>query len=466
MIPSLRNYQQTAVNELRQAYGNGNKNVLFVLPTGGGKTFVFCYISANAVSRGNNVLILVHRRELLLQASASLSAIGIDHGCIAPGMPFNNKPVQVASTQTLVNRMHRMAWRPNLVVIDEAHHLTIKSTWGKIVEFYGDAHKLGVTATPCRLDGQGLGIHNDGIFETMVQGPTIRELIDEGHLVQPKVYAPQIQLDLSHLKTVGGDYARGAAGEFMDRPSITGDAVAHYRKLCNYQPAIAFCSSVKHAEHVAEQFRSSGYVAASLDGSMDNRARKKLIADLGVGKIHVLTSCDIISEGTDIPIVSAAILLRPTQSESLYLQQVGRALRKYDGKEHAIILDHVGNCMRHDMPDADRDWSLDAKKRSKRGKSDEASLPVRQCEQCYAVHKPAPRCPSCGFLYPVVERKIETVEGELTEVDPAVVKQQRKKEQARAKSLDELIQLGRERGYKNPQKWAKYVFQGRQRKVA
>jgi len=461
----LRHYQQTAVTNLRQRFQSGDNAVLFVLPTGGGKTFVFCYISLNAVQRGNNVLILVHRRELLLQASASLSALGIDHGCIAPGMPFNNKKVQVASTQTLVNRMHRMSWRPQLVIIDEAHHLTMKSTWGKIVDFYSDAKKLGVTATPCRLDGQGLGEHNDGIFQSMVVGPTIRELIDEGHLVQPKVYAPPTQLDLSHLKTAMGDFKKGDLGNFMDKPSITGNAVQHYKQLCDREPAIAFCASVKHAEHVAEEFRQAGYVSHSLDGSMDGKIRKQLIHDLGIGKIHVLTSCDIISEGTDIPIVSAAILLRPTMSESLYLQQVGRVLRLYEGKERAIILDHVGNCMRHDMPDAERDWSLDAKKKTRRGSKDqEQAQPVRQCEQCYSVHKPAPRCPQCGFLYPVTERQIQEVEGTLQEVDPAVVKKQRKQEQKMAKSLEELKAIEKARGYKSG--WARHVWKSRGNRAA
>lgn len=458
----LRDYQEEAVTNLRHSFQNGNDNVLFVLPTGGGKTFVFCYVSRNAVQLLNNVLILVHRRELLTQASASLKSLQIDHGCIAPKLPFQYKPVQVASTQTLVNRMHRMTWRPDLIIIDEAHHLTLDSTWGKIVNFYPHAKKLGVTATPCRLDGQGLGVHADGIFQDMVEGPTIAELIFKGHLTKPVVYAPPTQLDLSHVKTAMGDYAKGALADAMDKPMITGDAVKHYKKLCDGEPSIAFCASVKHAEHVAEQFRSFGYRAASLDGSMDGKLRKQLIADLGAGRLNVLTSCDIISEGTDIPIVSAAILLRPTQSESLYLQQVGRVLRKYEGKKRALILDHVGNCLRHGMPDDDREWSLDATKRSKKSKEDqEKASPIKQCEKCYTVHKPAPRCPQCGFLYQVQERQIEHVDGELQEVDPEEVKRKRIAEQKKAKTLEELEAIARQRGYKPG--WAKYVYKSRRR---
>lgn len=458
----LRDYQQTAVQNLRHSFASGNNNVLFVLPTGGGKTFVFCYISKNAVQRANKVLILVHRTELLNQASGSLHALGIDHGTIAPGRPFINKPVQVASTQTLINRMMKMSWTPDLVIIDEAHHLTINSTWGKIVQFYPHAKKLGVTATPCRLDGQGLGLHADGIFEDMVQGPTISELITEGHLTKPVVYAPPTQLDLSHVKMSMGDFAKGALADAMDKPTITGDAVKHYKKLCDGEPSIAFCASVRHAEHVAEQFRSNGYRAASLDGSMHAKERKQLISDLGEGRLNVLTSCDIVSEGTDIPIVSAAILLRPTQSESLYLQQVGRVLRVAPGKKRALILDHVGNVMRHDMPDAEREWSLDAVKKTKKQKADDAAaMPIRQCETCYTVHKPAPVCPSCGFVYPVQHREIEHVEGDLQEVDPEQVKIQRKKEQAKAKTLEELQELGRKLGHKPG--WAKHVYKARNR---
>ena len=193
---------------------------------------------------------------------------------------------------------------------------------------------------------------------------------------------------------------------------------------------------------------------------MDDRLRAKLIEDLGAGRLDVLTSCDIVSEGTDIPVVTAAILLRPTQSESLYLQQVGRVLRPAPGKSHAIILDHVGNVITHGLPDMDRDWTLDGSPR--RGKKrDEPAPSVRQCPQCFAAHAPAPVCPACGHEYRTEVRELQQVEGELVELDKALLMRQRKREQGSAQSLEELIRLGAQRGYKNPRAWAQHVWNAR-----
>lgn len=456
----LRGYQQAGVDALRRLYAAGLQILLYVLPTGGGKTFVFCYIANQAVARGNNVLILVHRKELLLQASRSLSELGVKHGLIAPGHTPTKHAVQVASVQTIVRRMHTMRWRPGLIVVDEAHHLTKGSLWGKVIEFFSGVPVLGVTATPERLDGQGLGDHAGGFFQEMVLGPTINELIESGNLVRPVVFSSPIEVDLTGVrKTKGGDFNVSQLGGAVDKPRITGSAVDHYRKYLKGAPAIAFCASVAHAEHVAEQFRAAGHQAVSLDGNVPDGERKRRIADLGAGRLNVITSCDIISEGTDIPIVAGAILLRPTASVSLYLQQVGRALRMFDGKNEAIILDHVGNCLRHGLPDEDREWTLDGRAKGKRVKDDDEQVNVRQCEQCYRVHKPAPCCPHCGYSYPVQAREIEQVEGELEQITPEMIKRERKKQQASAKSYDDLLKIARERGYKPG--WARYIAKSR-----
>jgi superfamily II DNA or RNA helicase len=212
---------------------------------------------------------------------------------------------------------------------------------------------------------------------------------------------------------------------------------------------------------VADQFRAAGYQSASIDGGMDDVTRRARIRDLGDGRLQVLTSCEIISEGTDIPVVSAAILLRPTQSLSLALQQMGRALRPFPGKARALILDHAGNCLRHGLPDEDREWSLAGRKRRAKKGSDESNFPVRQCEQCFAVHRPAPVCPSCGFVYQIRARQVEEIEGELQQVDPAEIRRDRRREQARADTIEDLISIGRARGYKNPVGWAHFVWKAR-----
>lgn len=505
----LRDYQQSAVGQVRATFAFGRKAPLLVLPTGGGKTVCFCYVAEQAAAKGRRVLILVHRQELLRQCSAALDRLGVEHGLIAAGCTFRPHAVQVASVQTLVRRLTRLDWRPDLIVIDEAHH-AVAGSWRKVIVHYASAKLLGVTATPVRLDGKGLR----DVFDDIVVGPTIADLTAMGYLSPTRVYAPPSKVDFKGIRTRNGDYDIRDLGRVMDAPSITGDAVEHYSRICPGVPAIAFCATVEHARHVAEQFRAAGFRAESLDGSMDSSTRAGLINDLGKGLLHVLTSCEIVSEGTDIPVVTAAILLRPTKSEGLYLQQVGRVLRTAEGKTHAIILDHVGNVMQHGLPEEEREWTLDGKKK-REGK---AAPSVRQCPKCFAAHPPAPKCPCCGHQYIGEKREIEEVAGELVQVGnrynpgdrverfcdlyrkwmpgfefvstercsegwahirfPGTAIQMerlerlrpdstvKKREQGSAQTLDALIALGRQRGYKNPVAWAQHVHSARRTRAA
>lgn len=456
----LRPYQADAVAQLRAAYSSGKRAPLFCLPTGGGKTFVFSYVAQNAVARGNRVCILVHRQELLLQASRSLSAIGVKHGLIAPGHVQNREPVQVASVQTLGRRIARQPFKFDLIIVDEAHH-AVAGTWKRLIEAMPEARVLGVTATPVRSDGKGLS----DVFDDLVIGPSVPTLIDMGFLVRPVVYAPPIAVDLAGVRRKGGDYDQRELASRMDKPTITGDAVAHYARHCPGKPAIAFCASVAHAQHVAQQFQAAGFKAKSIDGSMLDTERRQAIADLGNGQLQVLSSCDIVSEGTDIPVVETAILLRPTQSLGLYLQQVGRALRPAPGKDRALILDHVGNCLRHGLPDDQREWTLDGLPRSARAANDnEPDVTVKQCEVCFAVFKPSLVCPACGHVHAVKERIIQQTEGELQEVDANLLRQQQRAEVGKARTLEDLIEVAKRRGYNV--RWAYNVFNARAKKYA
>lgn len=459
----LRPYQDKIVQDLRQSIRQGSKSPLLVLPTGGGKTFVFCYIARQAAAKGSKILTLVHRQELLMQSSGSMDLLGVEHGLIAPKHTATQDDVQVASVQTLVRRLERIRWSPDIVIVDEAHH-AVAGSWRKILDAFPSSLVIGVTATPCRLDGQGLGTKVGGVFDSMVIGPSIADLTEEGYLSPCKVYAPPMVADIEGVKRVAGDFQKKQLAERMDKPKITGDAVGHYSKLTPGRPAIAFCVSVAHAEHVAAQFNSCGFRAASLDGSLPDEERKQRIEDLAEGRIHVLTSCEIVSEGFDLPVVEVAILLRPTTSTALYLQQVGRALRPCEGKEFAVILDHVGNVLTHGMPDMDRDWELNAGKPKRKGKRDVAP-PVRQCEQCFTCHAPAPFCPCCGYRYKMDDRTPEQVEGELQEITEAEKQQlarERKREEADCKTLEDLEILGRARGYSPG--WAAHRYKARMRK--
>lgn len=459
---SLRYYQQDAVGAIRNSYQSGYRAPLLVLPTGGGKTVVFSYIAATSQSKGNRVLILVHRVELLRQTSAKLAEAGVYHGLISPKYTPNlHAPVQVASVQTLIKRLDKIQ-PPDLIIIDEAHH-AIAGSWRTVINAFPNARVLGVTATPCRGDGTGLGQEAGGVFDDIVIGPQVPELIQGGFLVKPIIYAPREKLDLTSVKITRGDYDIKQVEDLVDKPTITGDAVKHYMRICPGAPAVVFCVSVAHAQHVAEEFRKSGFRAYHADGTLDDDMRARILNGLGNGTVDVVTSCDLISEGTDIPAIGCAILLRPTQSLGLYIQQVGRALRTADGKRHAYILDHVGNVLTHGLPDEHREWTLEGERRRKKSKKDqEPTIRVTQCEKCYSIHEPAPQCPSCGYVYPVKDTVPQQVDGELIEVDPSKLRRQKITEVAKARTREELERIAQERGYKAG--WVNHMIASREKK--
>lgn len=459
----LRPYQEEAIIAIRSAYKSGKKAPLLVLPTGAGKTVTFCHMAKAASERGKRVWILVHRIELLKQTLAALIHAGVDCAVVHPDYPQNAmRLVQVASVQTISRRLNRFE-RPDFIIIDEAHHATA-STWQTIIGYAPSALLLGVTATPVRADGAGLG----KIFDELIEGVSVSQLIELGYLVPPIIYAPERRIDLSEVKQVRGDYDQDSLIQLFDKPSITGDAVAAYTKHCAHAPAVAFCINVAHAEHVAESFRASGFRAEAVDGSMDAARREAILNGLADGSVEVVTSCNIISEGTDIPAITCAILLRATKSESLYIQQVGRALRPAPRKTKAIILDHVGNFWQHGSIEMEREWSLETKKKKKK-QSAEQELKIMQCPQCFAAFMPAPKCPECGHELQIKKPKptIEVRDGELVEVskeDLAFMAKARRLEVSRARTMEELLQIEQARGYKNG--WAAHIFRARGGKIS
>ena len=438
----LRPYQQQLVTDIRLQYQLGRRSVLAVLPTGGGKTVCFSYIAQAASIKGNRVLVLVHRQELLDQASR---AMPVPHGIIAANRSMDlSRTVQVASVQTVARRLHLL---PRdffqLLVVDEAHH-TSAGTWAKVIGHFHSAKLLGVTATPIRSDGRGLGEH----YQSMVQGPTAQQLTNEGFLAAAKVLAPP-GFNGAGLRKRMGDFDTNQAAERV--ASIHGDCLSHYRKHLPGQTAIAFCCSVAHAEAVADLFQRNGIAAASIDGTMDTATRRQLLSDLGTGSLKVLTSCALIGEGVDVPSVGGCILLRPTASVGLHLQMIGRCLRPQPGKE-AVVLDHVGNTLRLGHHLEDRDWSLDGIKKRDR----EAAPSVKVCPQCFATSASAAQvCGDCGHVFRSEVRELRQVEGELVEI----AARERKREQSSAHDLEALRELAQQRGYKAG--WAERVYQAR-----
>jgi len=454
----LRDYQTKAISDLRTSFQKGNKAPLLVMPTGSGKTVVFAEISKRLRQNKNNVLILVHRKELIDQASKKLKAIKVNHGIIAAKYKASKSSIQIASVQTLVRRLSSNTFTPNYIIIDEAHHAAAGS-WDKILANFPDAYKIGCTATPIRLDGRGLKDY----FDDLVASHSISNLIELKYLASYKVFAPPLKLNLDKVKVLAGDFQKKDLEEKMDKANIVGDAVKQYKKYADGLPAIAFCISIKHATDVCNQFKSAGYKSAIVHGAMSTDVRDEVIKGLGNGKIQVLTSVDVISEGTDCPNVSVAILLRATKSEGLYLQQVGRILRPQSNKT-AIILDHVNATRTHGFVDDERNWSLDSEKKTK--KKGQQAPSVETCKKCFACYKPTPKCPVCGYEAQTRERFIKQEEGELVELKKKQQQETEKQQQQQligtARTLEELEMVAKILGYKKG--WAYRVHESRKNK--
>lgn len=442
-------------------------------------TYTFCYISDSAAQRGNIIYIIVHRKELLLQASKSLKNLGIDHGMISPHFtPQLHKKVQVASVDTLLNRLKKNPekYRPTIVIYDEAHHVVDGNKWGAVYRMLGNPVMLGFTATPERGDGIGLGVQAGGLFDEMVIGPTIQDLIDMGNLIAPVVYTTPELPDLTGLKKNSkGEYQPDEAAARVDKPAITGCAVDHYSRICPGARTIVFCCNINHARHVVEQFNAAGFRFALLVGepAMKDAERTRVIEMMESGELDGAVTVDLVSEGFDLPALECCIMLRPTGSVSLFLQQVGRVLRPSDGKTTAYLLDHVGNVGRwvdgkfvpkHGLPTAERDWSLEGRKKKKRGER-EVMIALKQCPQCYHAFEPADTCPNCGHDMRPKGRELEQIDGELKQITPeeaAIISKQKRVEMGRAQSMEELLKIEKDRGYKSG--WARMVFEARKRK--
>jgi superfamily II DNA or RNA helicase len=449
----LRPYQQNAIDEARAAYAAGERSVLLCMPTGAGKTVTASHVVHGAAAKGRTTWWLTHRRELAQQASWTFYDLNIPHGTIQAGYVSNpHALVQVASIQTIARRLDALP-PPDFLIFDETHHIGA-SSWDDLFTRFPRAKVLGLTATPWRLDGAGLGRW----YGKMVLGPTTGELIDEGSLSHYRLFAPATP-DLTGVGTVGGDYTRSALSAAMAKPQIVGDAIGHYRRLCAGKRAVVFAAGVENSRSIAAQFNAAGIPAEHVDGSMAVEERDGAVERFRRGETLILSNADLFGEGFDVPATEAAILLRPTKSLSLHLQQVGRALRPAPGKTEAIILDHAGNSLFHGLPDDAREWTLDDREKRKRAASSET--PVSQCKSCFFVYRPAPTCPACGHAAPVQAREIKQVEGTLEEVRRGeAAKVDRRREVGRAQTLEQLQELGRQRGYKPG--WALAVWNARQ----
>lgn len=459
----LREYQDRAVSDIEAAFKE-TRRVLLELPTGGGKTTIFSEIARRAVEAGERVFVLAHRRELIDQAAARLRRFGMKPGLIISGERITlDAQVQVGSIQTLIRRLHTFD-APDLIIVDEAHR-AVAASYETILTHYPFARVLGLTATPCRLDGKG----RKEAFGRLVEGPSIEDLIGLGFLMRPVVYSASIP-DLTGIKTRAGDYAADQLAAALDRSTIFGDAVRSYSTLTSDRSAIAFCANVNHARKTADAFIAAGIPAEVLTGDAAPADRAAILARPRSGETKVCATVDVLTEGFDFEALEVVILLRPTKSMALYLQMCGRVLRVADGKAEAVVLDHSGNTLRHGLVEEAREWSLagiedKARMRATNGET----LAVRCCAQCYGVHKAAPVCPLCWHTHEKDKRMPVLKAGELRRLAAeelaaakAAAARKRKSEERDCRSLADFMRLGKQRGYKFPAAWAAHRVAARQ----
>ena len=441
----LRDYQTDLLDKTVAAFRQGYRRPLVVAPCGAGKSYLF----AEMIRRtAGEVLVLTHRQELKQQ-----------HEQLLKGLEITN--ARVAMILTEANHLGE-ALPPKLIITDEAH-LSRSNSWMRVIQYY-DTFTVGLTATPIRLDGKPLG----DIYDVLIEGVDTKWLIQHKRLAPYEYYAPTL-VDTSRLRSRYGDYVVSDLEQLMNERAIYGDVIKGYQTFAPGERSICYCVSVGHARATADAFNRAGVRAEVLSAETPSKRRQEIMGAFRSGVITVLCNVGIIAEGISIDEVTCVMLLRPTESVALGIQQMMRCMRYLPGKT-AKILDFVGNYLRVGLPDDDRVWSLDKPLTKRKQMDDNGNFYIRTCPSCYMVFQTAPVCPYCGHTYPLHPREIEAhAEIELARItaeEAARIEAEKKKsrqEQGRAQTFEDLVRLGRSRGYKNPAHWAAQIMRGRKR---
>jgi len=461
-VSTLRDYQSDAVHALRSSLAQGHRAPCLVLPTGAGKTHVAAHLIRSAVEKGNRAVFLAPRRELIYQTSDKLDAVGVNHGVMMAGEPTTLFPqVQVGCIPTIYRRCMQEDSRlhlpkAKLVLVDEAH-LSIARTSREIIGKYVEqgAVVIGLTATPCRADGAGLG----EIYDALVEGPNIRELTEQGYLVPARYFAGS-RPDLDGVKVQAGDYNQRELGERVNDVTLIGDVVQNWSRLARDRQTFVFAVNVAHSKALCSEFQALGIAAQHLDGKTPQDERAEILQRLRDGQTQVLCNCEVMTYGVDFPPVSAIVLAKPTKSIARYFQMVGRGLRTSPGKDDCLVLDHAGSVEQIGFVDDPMPWSLDGKEKvqDRLGGERKEPDPIK-CGECGAEFRPARHCPYCGAEQGgVYEKAIEAHDAELREID-------RQKKLADARKWDmedkrrffgELKAIARRHGYK--QGWIAHKY--------
>lgn len=466
---TLRPDQEAVYADVRQAIAK-HQSVLIQCATGWGKTALATVIAKGASDKRRRAIFTVHRRDLVRQTALTFDQVGLQYGYVASGLRANPfAAVQIATIGTLVNRLGR--WPADLLVVDEGH-LAAAPTWRKVIEHYRamGAKILILSATPTRLDGKSLS----GIADTMICGPSVRWLMDQGLLSEYKAYAPA-RPDMAGLHVRAGEYVTAELEERFDKPTVIGDAISAYKRFANGRRTLAFAFSRQHGRNLCASYNAAGIHAAYIDGETSDDDRKQRIALFADGKVQILVGVNLFCEGFDLSAqvgrevpVEAGAFLRPTKSLALAMQMVGRCLRRKS--QPAILMDHVGLFAEHGLPDDDRQWSLDGTSGSKR--PGEATIGLCVCQQCMGCFRPAMACPHCGHVREINDRQVDIREGMLAEVDVIALrdmaaadfeKRQRVSEEWKCKTLQDWEALARSRGYSPG--WAWHRFNSRRKRA-
>lgn len=448
----LRDYQQEVYNKTKQAFKNGSKGVCIVLPCRSGKSFIMAKISEDAIQKNSKVLILAHRNSLLKQ-----------HRDLFEQFKLKNNNIRIQSVFTEVNHLGEYE-KPDIIIIDEAH-LSGATSYRKVCEYYNCIRVL-FTATPARLDGKPLTL-----ADTLIKGITIKELTKKGAISDFDFYAPDLKLNLDNVKIVAGEYNNEELEKEMNKPAIYGDILKYYCELGQDRQAIAYCVNIAHSKKVCEMFNSNGIKAVHMDASTKEKDRIKILDDFKNNKFKILCNCNLISEGITLPTASVGLLLRPTCSLPLYIQQACRVLTPSENKK-AIIIDFVNNFEKHGLPNEEREWTLDGKIKQRIQYDNEGNLLIKNCPKCYKTYKGnLTVCPYCGYKNIPNKKEIENKkEIQLKKISEEEAKKRKEEQYKRkaeiynCKTMGELIGYAKQKGYKNPGGWAYNIMKSRERK--
>jgi len=460
----LRPYQVDGDAQIEAAWAAGFRNVLFVLCCGGGKTAIL----SNRIEKHNGASVAIaHRQELVSQMSLTLARYGVKHRIISPtnvvrsiiqmqiaeyGRDFYDPSAKcaVAGVDTLVSwskpdskQYHafmRWAQQVTLWITDEAHHLIGNGSgsgnkWGKAVSLFPNAKGLGVTATPERSDGKGLGRCSDGLFDTMLLGPGMRDLINgmpdhQGvptpYLTDYRIFCPPSDLDLTDVATgADGDFIRAQLAQKTRKSTVMGHVVEHYLRIAPGKLGVTFSPDIETAIEFSRLFNEAGVPSEVLSSKTPNNVRLEILRRFKNRQVLQLVTVDIVSEGFDLPAIEVVSMARATQSYGLFVQQFGRGCRLLEGKKVSLIIDHVGNVIRHGLPDRSKDWTLERRERSAKKEKDPNIIPMRICcnPLCMSPYERIEiSCPFCGWTpVPTGRTSPEMVDGDLCELLPEVL---------------------------------------------